>query len=70
MPFKNLLAIGTHMDQFCDQRPIDKGRRRIWVHGAGITLTRLTIGVSGPLAFAWRSPGGWCFCRGFHQGLQ
>jgi len=40
------------------------------VHGAGITLTRLTIGVSSPLAFTWRSSGGWRFCRSFHQRFQ
>lgn len=40
------------------------------MQGAGITLTRLTIGVSGPLAFPWRCPRCRRFRRRLHQGFQ
>lgn len=50
-----------------DRSARKKGGR---VQGAGITLTRLTIGVSGPLALPRRRPGCRSLRRGFHQRFQ
>lgn len=40
------------------------------MQGAGIALTRLTIGVSRPLALARGCPGGRTLGRSLHQRLQ